>query len=363
MSTPSPKILAVATQGTGGDDELRLRTLLRRFSSRYVPFDRSAKLESFQRVLAELARDRPDLVVMEGSGIAGGAAVLLGKLLYGTRYVVSSGDAIAPFVRAQAPLAYPLFLLYEHLLYRYAEGFVGWTPYLAGRALSFGSKAAMTAPGWAPFPKSDADGDLRKRVRARLGVPESALLFGIVGSLAWNRRVRYCYGLELAQALPQALAREDVHVVIVGDGAGRTEIEKLRTEGVRGRLHLTGRVPRTEVADHLAAMDAVTLPQSVDGVGSFRYTTKLSEYLAAGLPVITNHIPLAYDLPGDWIIRLPGHAPWDPAFVSALAGVMRTIGREELARRREETKKALPLFELEPQLERFTQFLLDRMAR
>jgi glycosyltransferase involved in cell wall biosynthesis len=363
VSTPSPKILAVATQGTGGDDELRLRTLLRRFTSRYVPFDRKKKVESFRRVLAEVARERPDLVVMEGTGIAGGAAVLLGKLLYGTPYVLSSGDAIAPFVRAQAPLAYPLFLAYERLLCRHAEGFVGWTPYLAGRALSFGSKAAMTAPGWAPFPKSDADGSLRKSVRARLRIPEDALVFGIVGSLAWNRRVEYCYGLELALALPQALVREEVHVVIVGDGNGRAELERLATSALRPRLHLTGRVPRTEVPDYLAAMDVVTLPQSVDGVGSFRYTTKLSEYLAAGLPVITNQIPLSYDLPGDWMIRLPGGAPWEPTFVAALAGVMRSVSREELARRREETKKALPLFELEPQLERFTQFLLDRLER
>ena len=48
--------------------------------------------------------------------------------------------------------------------------------------------------------------------------------------------------------------------------------------------------------NHLAAFDLASLPQSVDGVGSFRYTTKLSEYLAAGLPIVTGQIPAAYDL-------------------------------------------------------------------
>ncbi len=361
------KISAFATQGSGGermlDDELRLHTLLGRFQPRYLAFDRARKFESFLGVLRAVARERPDLVVMEGTGIGGGAALLIARALFRTRYVLSSGDAVAPFVRLAQPALYPAFLLYEWLLCRNASGFVGWTPYVTGRALTFGAPSAMTAPGWAPFPHDAAAHDVaRRRVRAELGLAEDALVFGIVGSLAYSPRVGYCYGLELVRALALALDRKELAVVIVGDGDGRPRLEAETTSAMRSRLHLTGRVARERVPDYLAAMDVATLPQSVDDVGSFRYTTKLSEYLAASLAVATNQLPLAYDLPGDWAFRLPGRAPWDPAFITALAQLMRSVGTDEIARKRSDTAQARTHFELEPQLQRFTEFILERCA-
>jgi hypothetical protein len=296
--------------------------------------------------LRALARARPDLVVMEGTGVGGGAAVLLARALFKTRYVLSSGDAVAPFVRSTAPGAYPLFALYEWLLCRFATGFVGWSPYMTGRALTLGSPVAMTVPGWAPFPRNPDDAvKARARVRDKLGIPEGALVFGIAGSLAWTERVGYCYGLELVRALPLALDRKEVHVLVLGDGAGRARLEALRQAGLSDRVHLPGRVPRLEVPDYLAALDVATLPQSVDRLGSFRYTTKLSEYLSASLPVVTNQIPLAYDLPGDWAFRLPGRSPWDPIFIEQLGELMRTVTVDELAAKRAETVRALPLFQ------------------
>jgi hypothetical protein len=358
------KITAFATQGSCGeqvlDDELRLRTLLERFPAQFLRFDRAHKLESFLGVLKSLARERPDLVVMEGTGIGGGAAVLAARALFKTRYVLSSGDAVGPFMRSALPAAYPLFALYEWLLCRFASGFVGWSPYMTGRGLTLGAPVAMTAPGWAPFPRAPADAArARARVRRMLGIPEPALVFGIAGSLAWTERVGYCYGLELVRALPFALERQDLHVIVLGDGAGRPRLEALANGDLRGRVHLPGRVPRLEVPDYLAALDVATLPQSVDGLGSFRYTTKLSEYLSASLPVVTNQIPLAYDLPGDWAFRLPGRSPWDPVFIESLGQLMKTVTLQEIAEKRSETARALPLFERAPQVERFTEFILE----
>jgi hypothetical protein len=52
-------------------------------------------------------------------------------------------------------------------------------------------------------------------------------------------------------------------------------------------------VARDAVPDYLAAFDVASLPQSCDQIGAFRYTTKLPEYLAAKLPIVTGELPVA----------------------------------------------------------------------
>src|SRR5688500_4900943 len=94
------RVLAFATQGPDGDDEARLRALLQRLRPELFRFERASKLRTALRLLKTIRRDRPDLVFMEGTGIGGGLALIAASLLYGTRYVVSSGDAVGPFLRS-----------------------------------------------------------------------------------------------------------------------------------------------------------------------------------------------------------------------------------------------------------------------
>ena len=339
-----------ATQGTGSGDEGRIRALLELCAAEPLPFDRSNKPRSALRLLAELARRRPELVVMEGTGVAGGAAVLAARTMLGVRYVVSSGDAVAPYIGASRPILRPLAHLYERLLCRRSAGFIGWSPYLTGRAVTLGAPRAMTAANWA----FATPGQGRDMVRRELGIPEDAVVFGIVGSLDWNARVGYCYGAELVRAL-RSTSREDLRALVVGDGSGRARLSELADP----RVILPGRVPRERVPDYLAAMDVGSLPQSVDGVGAFRYTTKISEYLSSGLPVVTGQIPLAYDMDDGWLWRLPGDAPWDERYLAALAHLMGSVSREELSRRRELVPRDLPAFDLARQQRQVAGFLQD----
>jgi glycosyltransferase involved in cell wall biosynthesis len=299
---------------------------------------------------------------MEGTGIIGGLALILGRFLLGVPYVVSSGDAVGPFVARRAWWAGPFFAAYERALCRFSAGFIGWTPYLVGRALTFGAQRAMTAAGFAPFHRTAAEREeARTAVRKELGIPKDAYVFGLVGSLVWNRQVRYCYGMELVAA--RVLASCDVHVLVVGDGTGLPRLRELAGRQLGCHVHLPGRVTQDRVPDYLAAMDVLSLPQSVDRVGSFRFTTKLSEYLAAGSPVVTGQIPLAYDLDDGWLWRLPGDAPWDRRYINALAALMESLTPNELHLKRARMPAAPPEFDESSQVRRVTQFIHDILDR
>ena len=351
----SLRLACFATQGTGHRDEDRIRTLLREFDPTVLRFDRRRRAWQVPRLVGSLRRQRPDLLAMEGTGVAGGLAVLLARALLGIPFVVSTGDAVAPFLRRRHRVLGPAAAVYERALYRSAAGVIAWTPFLAGRAIALGARRAMYAPNWAPEPASEAAG---LAVRRELGLSPDDVVFGIAGSLDWTDRVGYCYGSELVRA-GRRVDRDDVKVVIVGDGSGRPQLERLAGPRLGTTVLLPGRVERDRVQAYLRAFDVGSLPQSVDQVGALRYTTKLSEYLAASLPIVTGEIPLAYEFGTRWLWRMPGDAPWEEPYLAALADLMRTITREEVDRRRALMPAGVRAFDVEVQIEQVSAFVRD----
>jgi glycosyltransferase involved in cell wall biosynthesis len=352
------RISCFATQGTASYDEQRVQDLLEHLSPETLDFDRAGKLKSGLRVARKLIAERPDLVVMEGTGFAGGLAVIAARLLADVPYVVSSGDAVGPYIRLGHPRLAPIAGIYERILCRLCAGYVGWSPYLVGRALSFGAPRGMTAANWS----ASGEPEQRQARRDELGIPEDAIVFGLVGSLDWTESVGYCYGHELVSAVRE-VGRTDVRALVVGDGSGLDRLRALAGEDLGYRILLPGRVPREQVPEYLSAIDVASLPQSVDGVGSFRYTTKISEYLSAGLPIVTGQIPLAYDLDDGWIWRLAGDTPWDRRYVADLIDLMETMTPEELEAKRRSLPESPVLFDRERQQRLLAEFVSDLIGR
>jgi Glycosyl transferases group 1 len=354
-------LLYFATQGSDHLDAARIRYLLSSHAPQEFAFDHAGKVRSAIGLAKTIVRLRPRVIVMEGTGIAGGLVLLVMHALMGTRFVVGSGDAVGPYLHQRSRVAGAIGTIYERRLCRHCAGYIAWTPYLAGRALTFGAPRAMTAPGWS---RGEPASGARERIRARLGVRDGETLVGIVGSLGWTNSVSYAYGLELVRAAA-SVTRTDVAICIVGDGSGRARMEELAAQTPGARVLFTGRVAPEEVADHLAAFDIASLPQSVDGVGSFRYTTKLSEYLAAGLPIITGEIPASYDLDEGFLWRLPGAAPWSDRYVEALATLLQTVTRAEVDRRSEAARGSRVntfVFDQPAQQRRVQAFIEDILA-
>lgn len=352
-------ILCFATQGAAHTDSARLHYLLEPLQPDVYAFDRSRKLRSAIGLFRAIVARRPDIVVMEGTGMAGGLVLLLTQVLLDVPFVVSSGDAVGPYLGLRSRLAGVAGHIYERLLCRRCAGYVGWTPYLVGRGLTFGAPRGMTAPGWT---RGRASPGAREEIRYRLGIPDDALVVGLAGSLHWRARVGYAYGAELVRAA-RRVKRPDIVVCVVGDGSGRRRLEEMAGKDLGSRVLLPGRVAPNEVVDYLAAFDLASLPQSVDGVGSFRYTTKLSEYLAVGLPIITGQTPTGYDLDEGRFWRLPGRAPWDSVYVDALVELLEALTAAEIAERREAVlRRGADPFEQLAQQQRMSDFVGDILA-
>ena len=331
MATTSatPRILAVNAGGVGNLHGLRARRLTEDlpYAVTVVDLDRTSRKAGFAH-MQKLLQEPWDLVYLESTGISGGLPLLRSK----HRYIVSSGDPVAGFFRVtEGPLQGMLFGAYEKQLYRRSAGFVGWTPYLAGRALELGAPRAVTVEGAVALDKFPlASPDERRAAREKLGIPADHLVCGVVGSIRWSERQSYCYGLELIETLKR-LKRLDVTMLIVGDGNGKAKLEERVPEALKSRAVFTGRLPEDQVAQAMSAMDIGFITQTLDALGSYRLTTKLPEYLACGLGVAMSPIPGYFDYVGEAGWALPPYHPASEDFHTRCAAWLDALSKEEVA--------------------------------
>jgi glycosyltransferase involved in cell wall biosynthesis len=154
------------------------------------------------------------------------------------------------------------------------------------------------------------DGTLRQR----LGIPDDALVAGLVGSLRLGRRAEATYGWDLVEAL--SLVRDQpIWALIVGDGDGAAALrDHASALGVSKRVVLPGYVPHESVHTYVAAMDVCVSRQTNDEVGRSRTTAKLPEYLACDRYVLATAVGAASAvLPEEMLLPYAGsHDPHHP---------------------------------------------------
>lgn len=119
-----------------------------------------------------------------------------------------------------------------------------------------------------------------KTARAALHLPATGLIFGTVGRCVKGKR-----HLEMLKAFHQFCgAREDVFLVIIGDGELRPALDEYITRhDLHGKVFLTGYVP--QAMRYIRALDVFVFPSASEGFG-----IALLEAMALGLPALVNNV-------------------------------------------------------------------------
>jgi glycosyltransferase involved in cell wall biosynthesis len=125
----------------------------------------------------------------------------------------------------------------------------------------------------------------RDEARRRIGVPLDAFVVGSVARLSEQKAP-----LDLIAAFePLAAAIPDAHLVIVGDGPLRAQVERRLSErGLTGRVHLMGL--RGDVPELLRAFDVFALASRWEGLPRV-----FPQAMAAGLPIVATRVAGAVD--------------------------------------------------------------------
>jgi glycosyltransferase involved in cell wall biosynthesis len=260
-------------------------------------------------------------------------------------WVVPNGVAIAGLGR-RVPLAIGLhgsdvFLAEKPLIrnwvghtLRRSRVLTGCSPELVDRVAALGMPRERTrvipygvdGALFAPAASSAAAAEGRRRWRARLGIPDTAVVVLGVGRMATKKGFQH-----LVEVLPGLFERcADVHVVLAG-GGDLWQSFRDRTEAWAGRVHMPGAVYHDQLPDLYRAADVFALPAVHDRKGNVDgLPNVILEAMASGLPVVASAIsgiPLAID---DGVHGLLVPEADRPALADALA---RLVGDAALRRR------------------------------
>ncbi len=122
-------------------------------------------------------------------------------------------------------------------------------------------------------------------------VPSDQTLIGSVGRLVDQKN----YGCLIDAFSLLAEEMSGVHLVIIGDGDKREELEsKAKSEGIHGRVTFTSELPRDAVHKALHQFDLFVMPSLWEG-----FCNAVVEAMVAQVPIISSDISTLREVVGD----------------------------------------------------------------
>lgn len=129
--------------------------------------------------------------------------------------------------------------------------------------------------------------EARAEICRRAGITGDAFIFGTIAELHTNK------GIDVL--IEATFAVDNVHVVVIGEGEERAQLETLITElNLNDRIHLIGFIENA--ARYLQAFDAFVLPSRKEGL-----PYAILEAGTAGVPVIASAVGGVPEIVGDQI--------------------------------------------------------------
>lgn len=141
-------------------------------------------------------------------------------------------------------------------------------------------------PNGIELPATRTTGDLKDQLTDSLGIPRTSKLIGTVGRLWPQKRIKdLIWAADLLKCV-----RDDVHLLIVGDGPLRWRLEKYRNQvEIADRVHFLGE--RDDAQEIIGCLDCFWLGSEYEG-----QSNALMEAMAAGIPSVVSDIPGNRDL-------------------------------------------------------------------
>ncbi len=315
------------------------------------------KLRAIVRLVSGLVRLRPEVVYVFDIGYSGVLAGVLYSVVGRAKLIIETGDAVSALARSLGRGVVGLWLTrwLERLALVSAD-------HIVVRSETF--RDILTRGGW-PNVTVIPDGvDTRifvprdaRDLRRRLGLGDDFVV-GCVGTCSWSPTLKWCYGMELVEAMHR-LGDEPVKALVVGDGDGLPRLRQRAAElGVSERVVFAGAIPYEELVAYINAMDVCLSTQTNDLAGQVRTTGKLPLYLACGRFVLATHVgEAARLLPHEML--LPCEGVIDPEYPKKLADRIRRLSRhrEELAQGARGRDLAERLFDYDVLAERMKSVL------